>query len=152
MRRAYSTTSALAALLLVTAGSGGGVVYVCIGADGHVGLKSAPGACEGCCRGHVTRDSCDSHGSCGSPEGGSHAEKAAGIRGAPHECDCVDIAVRVERSSPATAKLKTRQSPSASPSAPARSARVRTADVPPGRPAPSAHASVSDLRTVVLIV
>ena len=147
--------SALAALLLATSGSGGGVVYVCIGADGHIGLKSAPGACEDCCAGHVTCDSHDLHGSCdshGSSRDDRRAAAAPGIRGAPHDCDCVDVAICVERSCPATVKLKSRQSLPVPPTAPARSVRVRMADVPPRGPAPSARDPVSELRTVVLLV
>jgi hypothetical protein len=155
MRDTHAGISILAALLLATAGSGGGVVYVCIGADGHVGLKSAPGACEDCCLGHVIHDTCgsrDSHDSHGSPLDDRHAADAPGVRGTPHDCDCFDIAVCVERADPVSVKSRTRQSLPAPPAAPARLGAVRTATAPPREPASSPRDPVSEIRTVVLLV
>ncbi|MHC4249970.1 MAG: hypothetical protein ACYS9X_12655 [Planctomycetota bacterium] len=135
--------AALAALLLAAVGGGGATICICIGADGHVGLKAAPGACDDCCEGHVSPDA---------PRADRHAEDADGFRGAPHDCDCVDIAICVGRLDPVPVKLKARHhQPTAAPAL-ARPIRVRTVDVRPRRSAPQAHAAISLLRTVVLLV
>ncbi|MHC5057431.1 MAG: hypothetical protein ACYTKD_22380 [Planctomycetota bacterium] len=143
MRRAYNIMAVLAALLVAAVGGGGATVWICIGADGHVGLKAAPGACDDCCEGHVSRDaSRDDH----------HGEDAAGLRGAPHDCDCVDIAIRVDRLDPVPVKLKARHhQPTVAPAL-APPIRVRTVDLRPRRSAPHAHAAIFLLRTVVLLV
>jgi hypothetical protein len=142
MRRAYKILALLAALLLAAVG-GGGTICICIGADGHVGLKSAPGACGDCCEGraspHSSRDD-------------RHAEDAAGLRGAPHDCDCFDMAICVDRLDPLPGKLKARHSQLMVAPTLARPICARTDDVRPRRSGPNAHAAISLLRSVVLLV
>ncbi len=141
MKARKTLLAGFAAMLLAGAGSGGGV-YLCIGSDGQVRLKTA----EESCRDDEIRAAC-------APV--SHPQ-ASGQRLAGDADCCLDILIFLDTQAGPCIPVRS----SGVPTYTTPSARVDRVVEPlhlatvtdPWKPPPSTNCSISSLRTVVLLV
>lgn len=147
MSNARRIPAALATVPLFLAFLGnGGTVYLCIGADGHVGLKTTAAPCGSCC-GRETETNARTEG-CSPVDAEQVAEDV--------EC-CVDIPVTLS-SGQAVLFVPSRTTQTAPPAAPdahldrATEARDLLTSADPWKPPWPTPSAVLSLRTVVLLI